>query len=141
MRITADVNILISSTIASLGIPREIITSWRKGELGLVISTGIISEVNEKLHYPRIQTRYKLTEQYIQTAIATFKANSELIPISFREISSITGDPEDDYVLVTAVKGRVDYLVTGDIKLQNLKKYKDVKIVSPRDFIEILRKK
>ena len=139
MRITADVNILISSTVAPLGIPKEIITSWRNGNLELVISTGIIAEVKEKLHYPRIQKRYKLTEQEIQTAIATLKTGAELVTVSFKEIISVTGDPEDDYVLATAHLGKADYLITGDKKLQDLKNYKKVKILSPKEFIRKLK--
>lgn len=139
MRITADVNILISSTVAPLGIPRKIITAWRKGQLDLVISIGIVNEVKEKLHYPRIQNRYKLTEKQIQTVIATLKTDAETVPISLKEIISITGDPEDDYVLVTASKGKVDYLVTGDLKLQELKKYQGVKIISPKEFMNKLK--
>ena len=139
MRVTADVNILISSTVAPLGIPREIITSWRNGNLELVISSGIIVEVEEKLHYSRIQKRYNLTEQEIQTAIATLKTGAQLIPVSPQEIISITGDPEDDYVLATAVLGKADYLITGDKKLQYLKNYKKVKILSPKEFIKKLK--
>ncbi len=134
MRITADVNILISSTVAPLGIPRKIITAWRKGELDLVISIGIINEVKEKLHYPRIQNRYKLTEEQIQTAIATLKSEAILVPVAIQKVVSVTGDPEDDYVLATASLGKAGYLVTGDIKLQKLKNYKGVKILSPKEF-------
>ncbi len=134
MRITADVNILISSTVAPLGIPRKIITAWRKGELDLVISIGIINEVKEKLHYPRIQNRYKLTEEQIQTAIATLKTEAILVPVAMQKVVSATGDPEDDYVLATAALGKADYLITGDLKLQELKKYKGVIILSPREF-------
>lgn len=61
MRIVADVNVLISATIAPLGIPRAIITAWRDGLLDIVVSDGIIAEVEEKLHYSRIATKYKLT--------------------------------------------------------------------------------
>ena len=46
--------------------------------------------------------------------------------------------PEDDLVLAAAVSARSDYLVTGDKKLQDLRSYQGVTIVTPREFLTIL---
>ena len=51
-----------------------------------------------------------------------------------KTLIQVTGDPEDDYVLATAVVGEVDYLVTGDTKLQDLGLYHGVEILSPKKF-------
>lgn len=138
MRIVADVNVLVSATIAPLGIPRAIITAWRDGFLDIVLSDGIIAEVEEKLHYSRIAIKYKLTEEKIQTAITLFRTQTELVSVSPQAIVTVTGDPEDDYVLATAALGEVDYLVTGDIKMQKLDSYQGVRILSPREFLRKL---
>ena len=47
-------------------------------------------------------------------------------------------DPDDDVVLATALAGRADYLVTGDEDLLTLTRYHDTRILTPREFWEIL---
>ena len=52
-------------------------------------------------------------------------------------MKSVCRDPEDDAILACALEARVDYLVTGDEDLLELKVFKGIRIVTPRDF-EIL---
>ena len=54
------------------------------------------------------------------------------------DVSGVATHPEDDLILATAVSGEVDYLVTGDRKLQGLHAYEGVRIVSPREFLNVL---
>lgn len=142
IRAVIDVNVLVSSVIGPLGNSRKVLLAWDKSLFDVIISSGIIRELEEKLKLPRITKHFnKNSASDIYWLKELLKTQSEIISIPSNEIESITGDPEDDYVLETAAKGRVDYLITGDIKLKNLKKYKNVKILSPKDFIKILRRK
>lgn len=50
-------------------------------------------------------------------------------------------DPEDDKFLAAAVEARADYVVTGDKDLLDLKAYKVVRIITPAQFLRILRGK
>lgn len=45
-------------------------------------------------------------------------------------------DPDDDFILATAVTGRADCLVTGDKDLLVIRRYETVEIVRPADFAE-----
>jgi putative PIN family toxin of toxin-antitoxin system len=47
-------------------------------------------------------------------------------------------DPDDDWVLATAVAGEAEAVVTGDGDLLDLAAYRGVSILSPRQFIERL---
>lgn len=138
MKIVADVNVIVSATIAPLGMPRSIMTAWREGRVELVTSDGIIAEIEQKLRSSRISGKYGLTEDDIRTAIAILRTQAQVVAIPLQGISSVTGDPEDDYVLATAVQGQVDYLVTGDKELLDLGRYEGVKILSPRQFFELM---
>jgi putative PIN family toxin of toxin-antitoxin system len=52
----------------------------------------------------------------------------------------VCSDPDDDNFLATAVGGKADHLVTGDVgDLLHLREYQGVAIVSPRDFISRLK--
>ena len=48
-------------------------------------------------------------------------------------------DPKDDMVLACAVKANTDYLVTRDDDLLILETYKKVSIVTPEQFMSVLR--
>jgi predicted nucleic acid-binding protein len=48
-------------------------------------------------------------------------------------------DPNDDFVLATAVKAQADYLVAYDNDLLALKNYNGIEIVTAGDFLRILR--
>ena len=47
-------------------------------------------------------------------------------------------DPDDDRVLATALAGEVDFIVTGDSDLLVLESFHGIRIVSPRQFLEIV---
>jgi putative PIN family toxin of toxin-antitoxin system len=47
-------------------------------------------------------------------------------------------DKDDDVVLATALAGKADVIVTGDEDLLVLKKFRGIKILSPRQFLELL---
>lgn len=47
-------------------------------------------------------------------------------------------DKRDDVVLATAVAGKADVMVTGDDDLLALKQFRRMRIVSPRQFLELL---
>jgi predicted nucleic acid-binding protein len=53
-------------------------------------------------------------------------------------VSGVATHPEDDLILAAAVSAQADYLVTGDARLQALGSYQGVKIVTPREFVQIL---
>ena len=42
-------------------------------------------------------------------------------------------------LLAAAIEGRADYVMTGDKDLLDLKAYKGVRIVTPAQFLKILR--
>lgn len=55
-------------------------------------------------------------------------------------IDIITDDPKDNMILECAVGGKADYIVSGDRHLLSLKEYKGIKILTAREFIELVSK-
>ncbi len=53
----------------------------------------------------------------------------------------LSSDRDDDKFLATAVGGKADYLVTGNAgRLLNIHEYKDVTILSPKEFLSVLKR-
>ena len=55
------------------------------------------------------------------------------------EISGVSRDPDYDKYLAAAVEGRATFVVTGDPDLLDLGEHADVRIVNPRQFLEVLK--
>jgi hypothetical protein len=53
---------------------------------------------------------------------------------------NLVRDKKDNRILECAMESGSDYLVTGDRDLLALKEYKNVKIVTPREFLNILNR-
>jgi putative PIN family toxin of toxin-antitoxin system len=134
-----DVNIIISAVLAALGFPRQVVDALREGRFTAATSAGIIAEVETKLRLPRISRRYHLTEDDVGWAVDLLTSFARDVLVPEHEVSVVTGDPEDDLVLATCRLARADYLVTGDRGLLELGSYAGVKIVTPREFLTILR--
>ena len=132
-----DVNVIISSVIAPLGIPRQVFSAWRAGRYRLITSAGIIAEVGEKLSLPRIVRRYGVSPEVTLGTVELLQG-ATVVTVSVEDRLAVTSDPEDDLVLATGRLGKAAYLVTGDRGLLGLGAYEGMAIVSPREFLEIL---
>lgn len=51
-----------------------------------------------------------------------------------------TKDPKDNMVIACAVEGQADYIVSGDPDLVELGTFAKIQIVSPAEFIQVLRR-
>jgi putative PIN family toxin of toxin-antitoxin system len=139
IRAVIDVNVLVSSIIGLLGFSRQVALAWAAGRFRGIASEGIYTKLEEKLALPRIARRYNVnTPEDIRWIQGLLRSDAELVIVPLSERLSVTGDPEDDYVLATGRLAQADYLVTGDRRLLELGQFEGMKIVTPRQFVEIL---
>ena len=83
----------------------------------------------------------RLTPQEISRIQALLQFQAKQIAIT-EDVYGITTHFEDDLVLATAISAKADYLVTGDeVLLRKVgSSYKGIKLVTPNDFLQILKK-
>lgn len=60
-------------------------------------------------------------------------------PTAPSKLPAVSRDVKDDYLLAYAVVGQADYLVSGDADLLSLREIESMKIVTPSEFLAILR--
>lgn len=53
-------------------------------------------------------------------------------------IQAVAADPDDNKYIEAAVEGLAQFVVTGDRHLLSLKSYENIRIVTPRVFLELL---
>ncbi|OGH16378.1 MAG: putative toxin-antitoxin system toxin component, PIN family, partial [Candidatus Levybacteria bacterium RIFCSPHIGHO2_02_FULL_37_11] len=130
-----DTNILASGALKPSSIPGQILKQWRDDKFELIISQHILSELEETLN--KSYFRNILKTQDIDDFLELLLSEAILTLIT-TTIQGVATHPEDDLVLATAESGKASFVVTGDHGLQNLKQFKNIKIVSPSTFSEIL---
>jgi putative PIN family toxin of toxin-antitoxin system len=136
-----DTNVLVSGLVGQrrrpASPPAAIVAAWRSGEFELITSSDIISEVERTLQKPYFSQR--ITTEQRQRLLTLLRRRSRIVRLT-EHVSGVASHPADDLVLSAAVSGGSDYLVTGDGPLQDLGSIQDVRIVSPRDFWNVIQR-
>jgi len=132
LRVTVDTNILVSATINN-GNPYKILKIAKEGKIILVISLDILKEFKDVISRPR----FGFSNSQIESAIKHIIAVSEIV-VPNTKISFVKADPDDNKILEAAVSGESEFIVSGDRHLLDLEKYKQVKIVKPTVFLDLL---
>ncbi len=141
MRVVLDTNIWISALAYSneSSVPREVLDRFLNGDFELVISLALIDEFVEICDRENVEK--KVTRKYFELMrhSHTDKPPYVLCVESKNQIDVIAADPDDNRFLECAIAGEADFIVSGDKHLLNLRKYQNVVILSPRDFVGQLK--
>lgn len=130
LRVVIDTNVFVSSFFG--GVPREIINLWKNGEITLCLSQDIVEEYLEvliRLGLKDEQKLSKLTKLFAEGYNSIFAGNTPKLKI-------VKDDPDDNKFIECAVELECKIIVSGDKHLKKIKKYIDIEIISPREFIE-----
>jgi len=132
-KVVIDTNVFISSFFG--GIPREIINQWKDGYIMLCLSQEIIEEYLEVLHRLDLKDKHeiqKLTRLFAEGYHSVFSTKTPAIVV-------VEEDPDDNKFIECAVALDCKIIVSGDKHLKNIRKYMDIDIMSPKEFIDMHR--
>jgi len=138
MKITTDTNILISSTFWK-GDSLRIMDLVENGEIELFLSEEIIEEFKEVLDYEEIKDKIRDKNLEMKRTAEEVIALSNIV-IPRRKIDVVKNDSDDNKIIECAVEGKVDYVVTNDFHLLDLKEFEGIKIITPGDLLEKIAK-
>ena len=138
MRVVLDANVLVSALLQFHNAPSAAIYSAIKANhLILVTSKAILAEVQDVLSRDRLATKYQLSPQKQHALVAEVQAVAYVVKAKMA-ISAVVADPDDNKILACAMKGKAEYVVSGDPHLLNLQHFHQIKIVTPRAFLAVL---
>lgn len=103
-------------------------------QLVLLFSDRLISEFTEVALRPKFRKYFQSTD--IEDILLSFDAFGEMIEVTSNV--TICRDPKDNFLLNLAIDGHADYLITGDADLLELEQVEHVKVISYKDFIDLL---
>lgn len=129
MRVVLDTNVLIAAFIAR-GVCTDVFERV-VNEHELILSPFILEEFERVM-----KNKMGLDRDRVTRAVALLRRKGRVLePEALEE--PVCRDPDDDHVLALAGESEVGVVVTGDDDLLILKSFKDIPIISPREFLTI----
>ena len=126
MRLVLDTNVLIAAFIAK-GVCHDLLEHCQRHH-DLVTSDFILNEFEDKL-----LKKFKVPKAEADEARTLLTSHMQQVspePLS----EPICRDPDDDWILATALAGECTCIVTGDKDLLVLEKFREIDIILPSAF-------
>ncbi len=130
MKVVIDTNVFVSS--ARGGNPKAIIDLLNEGKFILCVSKPIVEE------YFRVFQRLKMPHKEMEKLLFYCEgADAVLDAEQLPQLNLVEKDPDDDKFIECAVALEADFIISGDKALLEVGHYKKIKIVTPKQFLNI----
>ncbi len=142
MRIVLDTNVMVSAILSPRSTSAQIIRLVLDGVVNLIISHDILDETLRVIRYPRLVKLMKKNSvalKEVESVIDRLSAIAVVTPGKLT-LDVIQDDPSDNKILACAVEGEVDFIVSGDHHLIELKEFQGIPIVIPATFVAIIKR-
>lgn len=135
MKVVIDTNVFISG-IFFKGPPFEILDAWRCGIIEIVLSPEILEEYQKTSRELVSKFQPIDLDAWLElfTVNATISASSSLP-------KQVCTDPDDDKFLACAIASGSGLVVSGDKALLKVSGYQEVRVLTPRNFVDRYLKK
>ena len=131
MKVFFDTNVLVSA-FATRGLCADLFAHVLM-EHELLVGEVVLSELRIKL-----RERIKLPRETIDEIEALLR-ESTVIPKPTKHLNLKITDPDDEWIVASAVEGGADVLVTGDAAVLKVAQRAPLRIVNPRGLWDVLR--
>jgi putative PIN family toxin of toxin-antitoxin system len=128
--VVIDTNVIVSSFYG--GNPKRIIDLLKAEKIKLCISKDIINE------YIKVLMRFKDIDDIEVNELVKLFSNSRIVIFtgSTPKLKVVVNDPDDDKFIECAVELGAEYIISGDKDLLSIKQFGNIKILSPKQFLE-----
>lgn len=128
-----DTNIFVSSFLLEQGNPHKLAEMALDRKIIVFTSLEILEELEKVL-----ERDFEEPVELINRQISIILEYATVIRPSLR-LNAVKDDPDDNKILECAVTCNADYVVTGDKHLLDLKNFTGTRIVTAREFLEIVK--
>lgn len=132
VKVVADTNVIVSALFWR-GNESKIIDLVEKGKIKLFTSVALLDELKKVLGYERFGLGEKTVDDNVKYILTISEISSPK-----RRLKIIREDPADDKVLECALEGKVRYIVSGDMHLLRLRKFRGIRIIRAKELLSIL---
>jgi len=128
IKVVLDTNVFISSLFWK-GAPYQIFKRILEGAILNFVSPQILAEIKE-----RLLDKFKLPPEKVKEFLEIIVFNSQLV-YPKKKLNIVKKDPKDNKILECTLEAKASFVISGDGHLLEIKKYKGIKIVSPKEFL------
>lgn len=126
MKLVFDTNVVVAGIVAE-GLCREVL------EIHVPEHDVILSQVLWDELVATLRRKFGLAPDDLPILALYRQHSTWWEPAALAE--AVCRDPDDDWVLATAIAGEAGAIVTGDADLLTLSSYSGIEILSPRQFV------
>jgi len=137
LKVVLDTNVLVSALLFK-GELSKLLFPLKQKKFILLFSEETLNEFIKVLHYPKFSLTEDEIEYLLQFEILPY---SKIVEVTFKFDKEICPNKNDQKFLELAVSAKANYIITGDKDLLNLKEINKIKILSPKEFLSLLKKK
>lgn len=130
-QVVIDSNVWISGLVFG-GNPEKVIRLFTEGHILLITSEELLSELRRK-----ISQRFPLFAPNLALLEASIREYAIMVRLGTLPIT-VSRDTDDNKFIETALAGNAEYIISGDEDLLVLKSYKDIRIVKPAEFLNLI---
>jgi len=132
-RVVLGTNVLISAVLFN-GSPRAILELVIGGLVHCSMSLAILDELRDVLERPK----FRFSPEQAFQVIEELHAVCDIVNPAIR-VNVITADPNDNIILECALESKADIIISGDQHLLAVAEFKGIQIVSPSDYIRMIK--
>jgi len=133
MRLVLDANIFISSFFWG-GNPRNVLERVIEGIDELFITKEILDEIEEVMERPKFHADKEEIDYFISSIE---EIGNRIIPKM--QIKNGSRDKTDNKYIECGMAANADYIISGDIHLLELGEYGKIKIITAREYLEVIK--
>lgn len=133
LKAVIDTNVWVSALLGT-GVPKKLKDRMAQDNFRPICSAQLVDELIDVLARPKFVG--KITD--IDAAELVRLLRTAALFVEPEQIDATSRDPKDDVFLACALAGGADYLVTGDDDLLSLVGFRGTKIVTPREFLQVI---
>ncbi|MBI3796068.1 MAG: putative toxin-antitoxin system toxin component, PIN family [Deltaproteobacteria bacterium] len=128
----------MSAFLRKQGLAAQLLDYGVNGALAFYFTQAIVEETcNVLLKREHLRLNFPYTNKDVEEYRTLLRSLAR--PVGTLPVVKICRDPNDDYVIATALAAGVTYLVTYDKDLLDLNSYQDVRMIRPEAFIRLVR--
>jgi len=131
--IVLDTSTLVSAIGWKESKPRHILNRCLNKEFIILISPDCLKELKDVL----FRKKFDFIDKDMKEELLLLLCEIAKIVIPKTHIK-ICRDKKDNKFIELAIDGKANYIVTGDDDLLSLKKFDNIKIISPSDFLKLV---
>ena len=137
LHVVLDSVIAVSAFLTD-GLTADLVSQCH-GNVNLYTAEEILQEIRHVLlEKPHIRNRYTYSSDTVEVFIG-YLTDISTVVTQLPEIRVIERDPKDDMIIACAVAASANYIISRDRDLLDLGNYQQIQIVTPKEFMQILR--